>query len=63
VANSADRGPGDGRSIENPADDSTAPEAPPVDGETADDVGTSGEPVAEPGEGLVTEEGVNERNS
>ena len=58
-----DRGPGDSRSIENPADDSTVQEEPPVEGETADDVGTAGERVSEPGEGLVTEEGVNERNS
>ena len=58
-----DRGPGDSRSIENPSGDSTVPQEPPVEGETADDVGTAGERVSEPGEGLVTEEGVNERNS
>ena len=58
----ADRGPGDGRSIENPAEDSGVQEEPPVEGETADDVGTPGERVSEPGEGLVTEEGVNEQD-
>jgi hypothetical protein len=63
VAKSGDRGPGDGRSIGNPADDSRVQEEPPVDGETADDVGTAGERVSEPGDGLVTEEGVNERSS
>jgi len=49
----------DGRSIENP--DQTKPrEERPVKGKTADDVGEEGERVSEPGEGLVTEEGVNE---
>ncbi len=32
----------------------------PVEGETPDDAGREGERVSEPGEGLVTEEGVNE---
>ena len=50
---------GDGRSIENP-DDSEIREEGPVKGETADDAGDEGERVSEPGEGLVTEEGVNE---
>jgi hypothetical protein len=58
-----DRGPGDSRSIENPADDSAVPEEPPVEGETADDVGKAGERVSEPGEGLVTEEGVNDEKN
>jgi hypothetical protein len=35
----------------------------PVEGEEAGDAGSEGERVAEPGDGLVTEEGVNERNS
>jgi hypothetical protein len=56
-----DSGPGDGRSIENPAEPADMPEDPPVDGETADDAGSSGERVSEPGDGLVTEEGVNEQ--
>ena len=51
---------GDGRSIENPDEGSDVPEEEPVRGETADDVGSEGEKVSEPGEGLVTEEGVNE---
>ena len=34
----------------------------PVAGEESDDVGTEGERVSEPGEGLVTEEGVNEQS-
>ena len=57
-----DKGPGDGRSIENPDADapSDVPDDEPVRGETADDVGQEGERVSEPGEGLVTEEGVNE---
>ena len=57
-----DQPPGDSRSIENP-DAEEAMEIPaeePVRGETADDVGEEGESVSEPGEGLVTEEGVNE---
>ena len=57
-----DKGPGDGRSIENPDPDEPmeAPEEEPVKGETPDDAGAAGERVSEPGEGLVTEEGVNE---
>ena len=58
-----DGGPGDGRSIENPADTSDMPEESPVEGETADDAGSSGERVSNPGEGLVTEEGVNEQET
>ena len=54
-----DKGPGDSRSIENP-DSSDVPEEEPVRGETPDDAGSEGERVSEPGEGLVTEEGVNE---
>ena len=68
----AESGPGDGRSIENPTDPSDMPDeleeavrsdadhAEPVRGETAGDAGSEGETVSEPGEGLVTEEGVNE---
>ncbi len=57
-----DGGPGDSRSIENPdAEEATeVTEEEPVRGETADDVGREGERVSEPGDGLVTEEGVNE---
>jgi len=55
-----DKGPGDGRSIENPEDEARIQDEEPVKGETADDAGTEGERVSEPGEGLVTEEGVNE---
>ena len=60
-ARDTDSGPGDSRSIENPptpTDDT--PEDEPVRGKTADDAGTEGERVSEEGEGLVTEEGVNE---
>ena len=35
----------------------------PVEGETSDDVRHEGEPVSEAGDGLVTEEGVNERKN
>jgi len=70
----AEGGPGDGRSIENPTDPSDMPEeleeavrsdtdGEPIEGETGDDAGSEGETVSEPGEGLVTEEGVNERAS
>ena len=54
--------PGDSRSIENPEGDEPVeiPEEEPVRGERPDDVGEEGERVSEPGEGLVTEEGVNE---
>ena len=55
-----DRGPGDGRSIENPDDEIDVQDQEPVKGETPDDAGSEGERVSEPGEGLVTEEGVNE---
>jgi hypothetical protein len=55
-----DRGPGDARSIENPDDGSNGQDEEPVRGKSSDDVGTEGERVSEPGEGLVTEEGVNE---
>jgi hypothetical protein len=53
---------GDGRSIENPdpAESTDVPEDTPVKGKTPDDAGSEGEQVSEPGEGLVTEEGVNE---
>ena len=65
-------GPGDGRSIENPTETSDLPDEleaavrsdaneEPIAGEESDDVGNQGERVSEPGEGLVTEEGVNER--
>ena len=64
-------GPGDGRSIENPTDASDMPDeleqavrsdadGGPVEGEEPDGAGTTGEQVSEPGDGLVTEEGVNE---
>lgn len=63
--------PGDGRSIDNPTEPSDMPDAlddavrsdvgeQPVRGEDEDDAGSPGEQVSEPGEGLVTEEGVNE---
>ncbi len=61
-----DREPGDSRSIENPDGDGDADaaievtEEEPVRGESSDDVAQEGERVSEPGEGLVTEEGVNE---
>jgi hypothetical protein len=57
-----DTGPGDSRSIENPDADEAMEvhEEEPVRGKTPDDVGEEGESVSEPGEGLVTEEGVNE---
>ena len=62
---SDDRGPGDGRSIENPDEEADEKpdlqEEPPVEGETPGDAGSAGERVSEPGEGLVTEEGVNEQ--
>ncbi len=51
---------GDSRSIENPDEGPETREEEPVKGETADDAGSEGERVSEPGEGLVTEEGVNE---
>jgi hypothetical protein len=65
---------GDGRSIENPTETSDMPgelEAAvrsdagerPVEGETGDDTGKDGERVSKPGDGLVTEEGVNERET
>ena len=67
----AESGSGDGRSIENPTDTSDMPEEleaavrsdadrSPVEGETPSDAGDEGERVSEPGDGLVTEEGVNE---
>ena len=70
----ADKGPGDARSIDNPTEATDMPdelEAPvrsdadrePVEGETADDAGAGGERVSKPGDGLVTEEGVNERET
>ena len=67
----AEDGPGDGRAIENPTDTSDMPDEleravrsdadrQPVEGREPGKVGSSGEKVSEPGEGLVTEEGVNE---
>jgi hypothetical protein len=67
-----ERGPGDGRSIDNPTEASDMPDEleagvrsdadrKPVEGKAADDVGSEGERVSRPGEGLVTEEGVNEQ--
>jgi hypothetical protein len=35
----------------------------PVEGETPGDAGSEGERVSEPGEGLVTEQGVNEESA
>jgi len=58
-----DNGPGDSRSIENPEDEARIQDEEPVKGETADDAGAEGERVSEPGDGLVTEEGVNERGT
>jgi hypothetical protein len=74
VAESGDRGPGDGRAIENPTEPSDLPDEleaavrsdadrRPVEAEEADDAGSGDERVSEPGEGLVTEEGVNERDT
>jgi hypothetical protein len=74
VAQSADKGPGDSRAIENPTEPSDMPDEleaavrsdagqRPVKGEEAGDAGSGDERVSEPGEGLVTEEGVNERNA
>jgi hypothetical protein len=70
----ADSGPGDGRSIDNPTESSDMPDEleaavrsdtgeQPVEGESSDDAGSGGERVSEPGEGLVTEEGVNEETT
>ena len=56
----ADETPADGRSIGDAAEESDMRDDGPVRGETADDAGEEGERVSEPGEGLVTEEGVNE---
>ena len=60
-----EREAGDGRSIENPDPEEPmrVPDEEPVHGETPDDAGSEGERVSEPGEGLVTEEGVNERGT
>jgi hypothetical protein len=55
-----DTGPGDGRSIENPDDETRTQDEEPVKGKKPGDAGSEGERVSEPGEGLVTEEGVNE---
>ena len=55
-----DNGPGDSRSIENPEDEARIQDEEPVKGETADDAGRDDERVSKPGDGLVTEEGVNE---
>ena len=58
-----DKGPGDSRSIENPdaAEPMEVPEEEPVRGEKSADAGEEGERISKPGEGLVTEEGVNEQ--
>jgi len=68
----ADQPPGDSRSIENPGAPSDMPDeleeavrsdadhSRPVQGEDPGDAGESGEKVSRAGEGLVTEEGVNE---
>ena len=57
------RGPGDSRSIENPPQPSDGEEGPPVKGKTSRDAGGEGEGVSQPGDGLVTEEGINERET
>ena len=54
-----DHGPGDSRSIENPEDERDLQEAVPVEGETPGKAGGPDERVSKPGDGLVTEEGVN----
>jgi hypothetical protein len=54
------QGHGDSRSIENPDEGSNGHDEEPVRGKHPDDAGSEGERVSEPGEGLVTEEGVNE---
>ena len=71
----AESGSGDGRSIDNPTDPSDMPgeleeavrsdadHAAPVEGEESGDAGHSGERVSQPGEGLVTEEGIDEDSS
>ena len=67
----AEGGPGDGRAIENPTEPSDMPDEleqavrsdadhEPIEGEATGDAGSAGERVSRPGEGLVTEEGVNE---
>lgn len=68
----AESGSGDGRSIDYPTETSDMPgeleeavrsdadHAEPVEGEAGGDAGREGERVSQPGEGLVTEEGVNE---
>ena len=67
----AEEGPGDGRAIDNPTEASDMPDEleqavrsdadqQPVEGHEPGDAGSSGERVSGPGEGLVTEEGVNE---
>ena len=55
-----DKGPGDARSIENPDEGSNGHDEEPVKGKTPGDAGAGDERVSKPGEGLVTEEGVNE---
>ena len=68
----AESAPGDGRSIDNPTEASDMPDEleaavrsdadeQPVEGESSGDAGSEGERVSQPGEGLVTEEGVNDR--
>ena len=57
------RGPGDSRSIENPPQSPDREEDPPVKGKTPGDAGGEDGRVSRPGDGLVTEEGVNERET
>ena len=52
---------GDGRSIESPDETLEVQHEPPVESPEPGDAGSEGEPVSEPGDGLVTEEGVNEQ--
>jgi hypothetical protein len=71
----AESGSGDGRSIDNPTEVSDMPgeleeavrsdadHGEPVEGEKSGDAGSGGERVSQPGEGLVTEEGVNENTT
>ena len=68
---------GDGRPIENPQANPTDPSdmpdeleeavrgdagRQPIHGEDPDDAGDGGETVSAPGDGLITEEGVNDRH-
>lgn len=58
-----EHGLGDSRSIENPPQSSDREEDPPVKGKTPGGAGREDERVSRPGDGLVTEEGLNERET